>query len=56
MTTYRDGTVFDEGAPAGRRWCQSADHHEWLHMLLDRRKKDLSDAAALRTGDSHDRS
>ena len=39
-----DGGVFDESAPAGRRWCKSPDHHEWLHMLLDRAKADLKSA------------
>jgi len=39
-----DGGVFDASAPPGRRWCTSADHHEWQHMLLDRAKADLKSA------------
>lgn len=26
-------------------WCLAADHHEWLHMMLDRCKKDRADSS-----------
>ncbi len=30
-------------------WCHSADHHEWMHAELERRKRDLENAYATLT-------
>jgi hypothetical protein len=29
---------------ARNQWCYAADHHDWLHMLLDRRTHERDDA------------